>query len=110
VSVDPWLIRHAYRFRNKLENGDESTAMAHKKGQGSTRNGRDSNAQRRGVKRFGGEQVTAGSILVRQVGTKFHPGRNVGMGKDYTLFALKEGTVFFDQEGRRINVTPAIAS
>jgi large subunit ribosomal protein L27 len=78
--------------------------MAHKKGQGSTRNGRDSNAQRRGVKRFAGQQVTAGSILVRQVGTKFHPGRNVGMGKDYTLFALKEGTVFFDQEGRRINV------
>lgn len=79
--------------------------MAHKKGQGSTRNGRDSNAQRRGVKRFGGQHVTAGSILVRQVGTKFHPGRNVGMGKDYTLFALKEGTVFFDQEGRRVNVT-----
>ncbi len=84
--------------------GDENSVMAHKKGQGSTRNGRDSNAQRRGVKRFGGEQVTAGSILVRQVGTKFHPGRNVGMGKDYTLFALKEGTVFFDQEGRRINI------
>ena len=78
--------------------------MAHKKGQGSTRNGRDSNAQRRGVKRFGGQLVTAGSILVRQVGTKFHPGRNVGMGKDYTLFALKEGTVFFDQEGRRVNI------
>ncbi len=61
--------------------------MAHKKGQGSSRNGRDSNAQRRGVKRFGGETVTAGSILVRQVGTKFHPGRNVGCGTDYTLFA-----------------------
>ena len=84
--------------------------MAHKKGQGSTRNGRDSNAQRRGVKRFGGEQVTAGSILIRQVGTKFRPGRNVGMGKDYTLFALKEGTVFFDQEGRRINIViPQVA-
>lgn len=81
--------------------------MAHKKGQGSTRNGRDSNAQRRGVKRFGGQAVTAGSILVRQVGTKFHPGRNVGMGKDYTLFALKEGTVFFDQEGRRVNILVA---
>ena len=78
--------------------------MAHKKGQGSTRNGRDSNAQRRGVKRFGGQLVTAGSILVRQVGTKFHPGRNVGMGKDYTLYSLIEGHVFFDQEGRRINV------
>lgn len=91
-----WLVRYF---------GEENSAMAHKKGQGSTRNGRDSNAQRRGVKRFGGEQVTAGSILVRQVGTKFHPGRNVGMGKDYTLFALKEGTVFFDQEGRRVNIT-----
>ena len=84
--------------------------MAHKKGQGSTRNGRDSNAQRRGVKRFGGEQVTAGSILVRQVGTKFHPGRNVGMGKDYTLFALKQGTVLFDQEGRRVNIVAAEAT
>jgi large subunit ribosomal protein L27 len=78
--------------------------MAHKKGQGSSRNGRDSNAQRRGVKRFGGEQVTAGNILVRQVGTKFHPGRNVGMGSDYTLFALVDGVVAFDREGRRVNV------
>ena len=78
--------------------------MAHKKGQGSSRNGRDSNAQRRGVKRFGGEAVQAGNILVRQVGTKFHPGRNVGMGPDYTLFALSDGVVFFDREGRRVNV------
>lgn len=78
--------------------------MAHKKGQGSTRNGRDSNAQRRGVKRFGGQRVNSGSILVRQVGTKFHAGRNVGTGKDYTLFSLIEGTVYFDREGRRINV------
>ncbi len=69
--------------------------MAHKKGQGATRNGRDSNAQRRGVKAYGGERVTAGSILVRQCGTKFHPGHNVGMGRDYTLFALKDGTVRF---------------
>ncbi len=69
--------------------------MAHKKGQGATRNGRDSNAQRRGVKTYGGERVTAGSILVRQCGTKFHPGHNVGMGRDYTLFALKDGTVRF---------------
>jgi large subunit ribosomal protein L27 len=84
--------------------------MAHKKGQGSTRNGRDSNAQRRGVKRFGGQAVTPGSIIVRQVGTKFRPGRNVGMGKDYTLFALTDGTVFFDQEGRRVNVKLAEAS
>jgi large subunit ribosomal protein L27 len=78
--------------------------MAHKKGQGSTRNGRDSNAQRRGVKRFGGQLVTPGSIIIRQVGTKWHPGRNVGMGKDYTIFALTDGTVYFDQEGRRVNV------
>ncbi|MFM7109288.1 MAG: 50S ribosomal protein L27 [Planctomycetaceae bacterium] len=78
--------------------------MAHKKGQGSSRNGRDSNAQRRGVKRFGGEEVRAGNILVRQVGTQFHPGRNVGMGSDFTLFALVDGTVEFDREGRRVNV------
>ncbi|MBM3999420.1 MAG: 50S ribosomal protein L27 [Planctomycetes bacterium] len=78
--------------------------MAHKKGQGSSRNGRDSNAQRRGVKKFGGEQVVAGNILVRQVGTRFHAGSNVGMGKDYTLFALVDGVVAFDREGRRINV------
>ncbi len=84
--------------------------MAHKKGQGSTRNGRDSNAQRRGVKRFGGQVVTPGSILVRQVGTKFHAGRNVGTGKDYTLFALVDGRVYFDREGRRINVEPVAAT
>ena len=78
--------------------------MAHKKGQGSSRNGRDSNAQRRGVKRFGGQEVTAGSILVRQLGTKFHAGRNVGQGGDYTLYALIDGTVEFDQEGRRVNI------
>lgn len=81
--------------------------MAHKKGQGSTRNGRDSNGQRRGVKRYGGEQVIAGNIIVRQCGTKFHPGRGVGQGKDYTLFALVDGTVQFDQEGRRVNVVAA---
>ena len=81
--------------------------MAHKKGQGSSRNGRDSNAQRRGVKRFGGQAVRAGNILVRQVGTKFHAGKNVGQGKDYTLFALCDGTVMFDREGRRVNVVPA---
>jgi large subunit ribosomal protein L27 len=84
--------------------------MAHKKGQGSTRNGRDSNGQRRGVKRFGGELVTAGSIIVRQCGTQFHAGRNVGTGKDYTLFALVEGTVLFDRDGRRVNVVPAEAN
>lgn len=78
--------------------------MAHKKGQGSTRNGRDSNAQRRGVKLFAGQVAKPGSILVRQVGTKFVPGKNVGMGKDYTLFSLIEGQIFFDQEGKRVNV------
>ena len=78
--------------------------MAHKKGQGSSRNGRDSNAQRRGVKKFGGENVRAGNILVRQLGNKYHPGTNVGQGKDYTLFALVDGTVMFDRKGRRINV------
>jgi large subunit ribosomal protein L27 len=80
--------------------------MAHKKGQGSSRNGRDSNAQRRGIKKFGGEQVVAGNILARQCGTKWHAGRNVGTGRDYTLFALIDGTVFFDQQGRRINIAP----
>ena len=81
--------------------------MAHKKGQGSSRNGRDSNAQRRGVQNFGGEAVIAGNILVRQVGNKFHPGKNVGQGKDYTLFALTDGVVEFDRKGRRINVVAA---
>ncbi|MBN2580430.1 MAG: 50S ribosomal protein L27 [Pirellulales bacterium] len=80
--------------------------MAHKKGQGSSRNGRDSNAQRRGVKRFGGQQVRAGNILVRQLGTVFHPGKGVGTGSDYTLFALVDGYVKFDRGGRRINVVP----
>jgi large subunit ribosomal protein L27 len=75
--------------------------MAHKKGQGSSRNGRDSQSQRRGVKRFAGEQVLAGNILVRQVGTVFHPGANVGMGRDFTLFALTPGKVNFSQSGNR---------
>jgi large subunit ribosomal protein L27 len=78
--------------------------MAHKKGQGSSRNGRDSNAQRLGVKVFGGEPIQAGGIIVRQRGTKFHPGRNVGRGKDDTLFALADGIVVFDQQGRRVSV------
>ncbi len=83
--------------------------MAHKKGQGSTQNGRDSRGQRRGIKEFGGEQVKAGHILVRQLGTKFHPGRNVGCGKDYTLFAKKDGVVHFETRsgGRKyISVYP----
>ena len=78
--------------------------MAHKKGQGSTRNGRDSNAQRRGVKRFGGQYVRAGNILIRQVGTKFHPGKGVGLGNDYTIYALIDGYVKYDRGGRRVNV------
>jgi large subunit ribosomal protein L27 len=81
--------------------------MAHKKGQGSSRNGRDSNGQRRGVKRYAGQKVVAGNILVRQVGTKFHPGRGVGQGSDFTLFALIDGVVQFDREGRRVNVLEA---
>ncbi|MFN7840895.1 MAG: 50S ribosomal protein L27 [Pirellula sp.] len=84
--------------------------MAHKKGQGSTRNGRDSNAQRLGVKKFGGEKVFPGNILIRQKGTKWHPGRNVGIGNDYTIYALVEGNVYFDREGRRINVKLAEVS
>ncbi|MGM0595719.1 MAG: 50S ribosomal protein L27 [Myxococcota bacterium] len=74
--------------------------MAHKKGQGSTRNGRDSNPQYRGIKLFAGQSAKAGSILVRQLGTKVYPGDNVGMGKDYTLFALKNGTVQYDRFGK----------
>lgn len=81
--------------------------MAHKKGQGSSRNGRDSQPQMRGVKKFGGEVVRAGHILVRQVGTRFHAGTNVGQGKDFTLFALVDGVVKFDREGRRVNVVAA---
>ena len=74
--------------------------MSHKKAAGSTRNGRDSNAQRRGVKKFGGQTVVAGNIIVRQLGTKVHPGANVGMGKDYTLFAKIDGVVAFERKGR----------
>jgi large subunit ribosomal protein L27 len=82
--------------------------MAHKKGQGSSRNGRDSNGQRRGVKRFGGQQVRAGNILVRQVGNRFVAGRGVGQGNDFTLFALVDGYVQFDRDGRRVNVVDAL--
>jgi len=78
--------------------------VAHKKGQGSSRNGRDSNGQRRGVKKYGGERVIPGNILVRQVGTKFHAGKGVGVGSDFTLFALTEGFVQFDRGGRRVNI------
>ena len=81
--------------------------MAHKKGQGSSKNGRESRSKRLGVKVYGGGRVTAGSIIVRQRGTRIHPGRNVGRGKDDTLFALADGVVTFDREGRRANVVAA---
>ncbi len=86
--------------------------MAHKKGQGSVRNGRDSVSKRLGVKAYGGEQVTAGSIIIRQRGTKFVAGQNVGTGRDWTLFALKAGKVRFDRNGRRVNIVaePAAAT
>ncbi len=74
--------------------------MAHKKAGGSSKNGRDSNAQRRGVKRYGGNQVKAGNILVRQLGTRIHPGQNVGIGRDYTLYAKIDGIVSYEREGR----------
>lgn len=74
--------------------------MAHKKAGGSSKNGRDSNGQRRGVKRFGGQTVTAGSIIVRQLGTRIHPGNNVGMGRDYTLFSKIDGVVCYEKLGR----------
>ena len=83
--------------------------MAHKKGGGSSKNGRDSNSQRRGVKKFGGEIVKAGNIIVRQCGTKFHPGSNVGLGSDYTIFALIDGQVKFevkDRDRKKISVYP----
>lgn len=78
--------------------------MAHKKGQGSVKNGRDSRSKRLGVKKYGGQEVTAGNILIRQRGTRWVAGRNVGMGKDHTLFALVDGRVRFDQDGKRINI------
>ena len=84
--------------------------MAHKKGQGSVRNGRDSVSKRLGVKAFGGEQVTAGSIIIRQRGTKFVAGQNVGTGRDWTLFALTDGQVKFDKGSHRVNIVPATAA
>lgn len=81
--------------------------MAHKKGQGSSRNGRDSQSKRLGVKRFGGQLINAGTIIVRQRGSKFVAGVNVGTGRDWTLFALKDGHVKFDRQGRRVNIVPA---
>ncbi len=84
--------------------------MAHKKGQGSVKNGRDSHSKRLGVKKFGGEVVVPGNIIIRQRGTKWHPGKNVGLGRDYTIFSLVEGNVRFDQKGRRVNVDPVEVS
>ena len=83
--------------------------MAHKKGQGSTRNGRDSQGQRRGIKMFGGQEARAGNIIVRQLGTRIHPGKNVGMGRDFTLFALVDGTVQFARLGKdrkQVHIVP----
>ena len=80
--------------------------MAHKKGQGSVKNGRDSNSKRLGVKKFGGEAVVAGNIILRQRGTKWITGSNVGIGKDHTICALVDGSVRFDKDGRRVNVDP----
>ncbi|MCR5183506.1 MAG: 50S ribosomal protein L27 [Opitutales bacterium] len=83
--------------------------MAHHKGGGTSSNGRDSNAQRRGVKLYGGQFAKAGSILMRQCGTKMHPGENVGCGRDYTLFALVDGTVVWDREHRKVSIAPISA-
>jgi large subunit ribosomal protein L27 len=86
--------------------------MAHKKGVGSSRNGRDSNPTYRGVKKFGGEQVRAGNIIIRQCGTKYHPGRNVGLGNDYTIFSLIDGVVKFEHKSKtryKVSVYPAAA-
>ena len=84
--------------------------MAHKKGQGTSSNGRESHSQRLGVKKFGGQSVIAGNILVRQRGTKLHAGKNVGTGRDWTLFALVDGTVKFDRTNRRVHVLTAVAA
>ena len=83
--------------------------MAHKKGQGSVKNGRDSVSKHLGVKKFGSQSVIAGNIIIRQRGTKFLPGKNVGLGRDYTIWALVPGRVRFDREGRRVNVDPVAA-
>jgi large subunit ribosomal protein L27 len=83
--------------------------MAHKKGQGTSMNGRDSQSKRLGVKMFGGQTAIAGNIIVRQRGTKLHPGKHVGLGRDFTLFALKDGTIKFDKARRMVSIVPATA-
>ena len=84
--------------------------MAHKKGQGSVKNGRDSRSKRLGVKKYGGQQVISGNIIIRQRGTKWTPGKGVGLGRDYTIFAVIDGTVRFDREGRRVNVDEVLTA
>lgn len=84
--------------------------MAHKKGQGTSKNGRDSNSQRLGVKRYDGQAVEAGTILIRQRGTRFHPGEHVGMGRDFTLFALKDGKVKWDAAKRRVHILAEVSA
>lgn len=84
--------------------------MAHKKGQGTSKNGRDSHSKRLGIKKYGGERVLAGNILMRQRGTKMHPGRNVGLGNDFTLFALKDGIVEWDRAHRRVSIVEEAAN
>jgi large subunit ribosomal protein L27 len=84
--------------------------MSHKKGQGTSRNGRDSNSKSFGVKKFGGESVVAGNIIMRQRGTRYHPGANVGMGRDFTLFALKHGNVAFDKPHRKVSIVEAVSA
>ncbi len=100
MTAAPPIPPHFYFFHS----------MAHKKGQGSVKNGRDSHSKRLGVKKFGGEAVIPGNIIIRQRGTKWHPGRNVGLGRDYTIFSLVEGNVYFDRQGRRVNVKPLEAA
>jgi len=101
IAIEPLLTTH---------HSPAVSDMAHKKGQGSVRNGRDSHSKRLGIKIYGGQSVRAGGILVRQRGTRYHPGLNVGRGRDDTLFALKEGVVEFDREGRRVNVVASPAT
>jgi large subunit ribosomal protein L27 len=105
-AISPILERPNDATSNQEFCDGETGLMAHKKGQGSSRNGRDSNPQMLGLKLFGGQLARPGSIICRQRGTKWHPGKNVGVGRDWTIFSLIEGKVHFDQQGQRINVLP----
>jgi large subunit ribosomal protein L27 len=102
----PWISVSGGRRAISVSMLEDDRLMAHKKGQGSSRNGRDSNAQRLGIKLFGGQFAKPGSILCRQCGTSWRPGKNVGVGRDWTIYSLIAGKVQFDQGGRRINVVP----